>query len=233
MKWLARVKTGKPLSDHATKPTKPGFVGFVAPTDRGEEGFVGFVASLDRGFQKLPLSPGQAANDRAASPGRGVQPGDDVERSHAQARTRGGEAELTIPIPRPRARGAGPVDMPAPMTADEVDVFMARVERFTSRGLASSGSLWGSPSGARGVGGLAGVGLAVGWAERLADRLLLRDREGDDRQMCVECRHCAGGRSCGRTRAAGLGHHELGELAVRLQRCPAFTPAINTQGARP
>ncbi len=57
-----------------------------------------------------------------------------------------------------------------------------------------------------------------GRAESLADRLLVRDREGDDRRMCIECRHCTSGRSCGRARAAGLSHQELGELAVMLQR---------------
>ena len=130
-------------------------------------------------------------------------------------------------VPRGRTRGDSPHAsqaraqsgaVPAPMSTAEVDLFMARVERFTSRGLPGRG--------------LPGWGLP-GWAESLADRLLVRDREGDDRRMCIECRHCTSGRSCGRARAAGLSHQELGELAVMLQRCPTFAPAIRTEGARP
>jgi hypothetical protein len=34
MNWLARLKNEKALGTHATKATKPGFVGFVAPTPR-------------------------------------------------------------------------------------------------------------------------------------------------------------------------------------------------------
>lgn len=203
MKWLSRVKTGKPLSDHASKPRKPGSLGSLASLDRSDGGFLGSLALLDRGFQKLPLSPSQAANDQDGSPERGVRSG--VE---------GASTAPLRNVPRGRARdGLGLDDLPVPMSTVEIERFMARVERFTSRGLPGRG--------------------LPGWAENLADRLLVRDREGDDRRMCIECRHCTSGRSCGRARAAGLSHQELGALAVRLQRCPAFAPAISTQGARP
>lgn len=62
-------------------------------------------------------------------------------------------------------------------------------------------------------------------AESLAESLLIRDREADDRRMCVECAHLDLGR-CQRPQAAGV-HAHLGELATRLQRCPAFTERVN------
>ena len=69
--------------------------------------------------------------------------------------------------------------------------------------------------------------LRWGWAEsdaeRLAERLVLRDRETDDRVSCTECRHYRPGH-CGNYRRAGLYSSEVGrDLAGRLQRCPGFT----------
>ena len=71
--------------------------------------------------------------------------------------------------------------------------------------------------------------LRWGWpepeAEKLADRLVKRDREADPRVSCTDCRHYRPGR-CGDHRAAGLDSAELGtELAAMLQRCPGFQPA--------
>ena len=68
--------------------------------------------------------------------------------------------------------------------------------------------------------------LRWGWpepeAERLAERLVRRDRESDDRGACVECRHYRPGR-CGNHRTAGLYSSEVGrDLATLLQRCPGF-----------
>jgi len=62
-----------------------------------------------------------------------------------------------------------------------------------------------------------------GWtehdAELLAERLVRRDREGDARVSCTDCRHYRPGR-CGNHRAAGLAGVELGrDLAATLQRC--------------
>jgi hypothetical protein len=65
-------------------------------------------------------------------------------------------------------------------------------------------------------------------AHDLAERLTLRDRDGDDRVSCVECAHYRPGR-CGNHKQAALLSHELGcDLAVLLQRCPGFgTNAVN------
>lgn len=68
--------------------------------------------------------------------------------------------------------------------------------------------------------------LRWGWAaedaEKLAERLVRRDREQDERVNCTDCRHYRPGR-CGNHRRAGLHAPEVGrDLAALLQRCPGF-----------
>lgn len=68
--------------------------------------------------------------------------------------------------------------------------------------------------------------LRWGWsevdAERLAERLVIRDRERDDRVSCAECRHYRPGR-CGSHPAAGLNVSDVGrDLVAMLQWCPGF-----------
>jgi len=63
-----------------------------------------------------------------------------------------------------------------------------------------------------------------GWAEpdaeRLAERLVFRDREADPRVSCTDCNHYRPGR-CGNHKAALLSSAEIGrDLAGMLQRCP-------------
>ena len=68
--------------------------------------------------------------------------------------------------------------------------------------------------------------LRWGWpepdAEKLADRLVRRDREADPRVSCTDCRHYRPGR-CGNHRRAGLQAPDVGrDLAATLQQCPGF-----------
>jgi hypothetical protein len=59
-------------------------------------------------------------------------------------------------------------------------------------------------------------------ADDLAEHLTLRDRDGDELRLCLECQHYRPGR-CGNHRAAGLNSPELGrDLAAMLQRCRGF-----------
>ncbi|MCX8018432.1 MAG: hypothetical protein N2690_11115, partial [Rhodocyclaceae bacterium] len=64
-------------------------------------------------------------------------------------------------------------------------------------------------------------------AEALAERLLIRDREADDRRLCIECRNLAGGP--GRWRCTGGGSAPgsvPADMVVRLlQRCDGFEEA--------
>jgi hypothetical protein len=73
-----------------------------------------------------------------------------------------------------------------------------------------------------------------GWAEpeaeRLAERLVIRDRDQDARVSCTDCMHYRPGR-CGNHRRAGLHSADVGrDLAAMLQRCPGRQP-IQLEGA--
>lgn len=69
-------------------------------------------------------------------------------------------------------------------------------------------------------------GLAKQLAEELADALVTRDRQRDDRRLCLECSHLRGSDrswSCCHGHLAGLGtSHIPGEQVVQLQRCNGF-----------
>lgn len=72
-----------------------------------------------------------------------------------------------------------------------------------------------------------------GWleaeAEKLADRLVQRDRDIDDRVSCIDCTHYRPGR-CGNHRHAGLHARDVGrDLASLLQRCPGY---VQKEGMR-
>lgn len=87
------------------------------------------------------------------------------------------------------------------MNPSEVDTFTARLARFTDKG------------------------VAYAEAERLADKLVIRDREGDDRRLCLECIHLQGvGRwKCSNWRAADVARVGLApDMALMLQRCGGF-----------
>ena len=59
----------------------------------------------------------------------------------------------------------------------------------------------------------------------MADRLVIRDREQDDRRACLECAAYRPGR-CGNHQRAGLQAADVGRaLAELLQRCPGFQPS--------
>ena len=89
------------------------------------------------------------------------------------------------------------------MNTAEIDTFTQRLHQFTR------------------------YGLAEPEAESLADKLVMRDREADDRRLCLECLHLksGGGRwGCNQWQRAGLGSAGLpAELVRKLQRCDSFT----------
>lgn len=60
-------------------------------------------------------------------------------------------------------------------------------------------------------------------AERLADKLVIQDREGDDRRLCLECAHRW---KCGNWQAAEVSRVGLErDLVLMLQRCGGFYTA--------
>ena len=97
------------------------------------------------------------------------------------------------------------------MNTAEIDRFTARLARFTDRG------------------------VIQGDAESLADRLVIRDREQDDRAMCLECVHLHRAGRCGNWQRSGVAIRPRDafmpvELVRQLQRCDGFTHSIHFQG---
>ena len=88
------------------------------------------------------------------------------------------------------------------MNTGEIDVFTMRLARFTDKGLSLDDS------------------------EALADKLVLRDRESDDRRLCLECAYLsgrAGAMRCAQWQRAGLGAAGApAGLHLVLQRCDGF-----------
>lgn len=99
-----------------------------------------------------------------------------------------------------------PDDSSTAMAGSEIEIFTARLARFTAKGVIQDD------------------------AEQLADKLVMRDRESDDRRLCLECTHLAGYTgtwSCRnwqwsgvaiKARDAGL----PGDLVFLPQRCKGF-----------
>ena len=94
------------------------------------------------------------------------------------------------------------------MNTRMLDTYAVRLERFTGKGLIELD------------------------AETLADKLVLRDRDQDDRRVCLECKHFAGHGAgswrCGNWQAAGVALNSRdaklsADLVRQLQRCDGFT----------
>lgn len=92
------------------------------------------------------------------------------------------------------------------MNGGEIYTFTGRLHQFTRRGLAETE------------------------AESIADKLVIRDLESDDRRLCLECLHLKSGAGlgcCNQWRSAGLGAAGVpAELVRQLQRCDSFKEAI-------
>ena len=91
------------------------------------------------------------------------------------------------------------------MTGREIDAFTRRASQFNRRGMPSVN------------------------AEALAYKLVNRDREADDRRLCLECVHLSGQRGawrCSQWQRAGMGAAGIpAGLVLVLQRCDGFRNA--------
>ena len=116
---------------------------------------------------------------------------------------KGGDCDFQVaPLPGDAVAIAAPDLSTVAWTDDDIGRFITRRARLMRWG-------WSEPD-----------------AERLAERLVLRDRVGDDRASCAECQHHRPGR-CGNHRAAGLHSPEVGrDLVAMLQRCPGFGGSV-------
>lgn len=91
----------------------------------------------------------------------------------------------------------------AAMTGREIDTFTARLARFMGKGLNQHD------------------------AESLADRLVIRDREQDDRAACPECTHLQRGGRCDNWKQSGIAIRAQdsqlpADFLAALQRCDGF-----------
>lgn len=122
-------------------------------------------------------------------------------------KTGGESAAANDPTPDPD-RWAWPHS--TAMSGAEIDTFTARLVRFTDKGVNPTDG------------------------EALADKLLTRDRDSDDRRLCLECTHLGGygvtSWRCGNWQAATVAHRARdvqlpGDLVRLLQRCDGFNGA--------
>ncbi|WP_409054247.1 hypothetical protein [Variovorax sp. GrIS 2.14] len=84
------------------------------------------------------------------------------------------------------------------MTGAEIDRMVSRVERFVARG------------------------LNLIDATALADKLVIRDRDGDDHRLCLECDHLRPEGRCGVRTVADVPGGRLIDVLPILQRCNQF-----------
>ena len=194
MSWLERLKAGKTPEKDASKTTETLFVVSVAPT----------LAP----FQKNE-GPTAAANDTAPTP-TPTKAMVDIGTVRPP-----GLSPLLLAVAAGALPGSDPDAHCWPhstaMNGAEIDLFTARLHRFTDKG------------------------LTIADGESLADKLVVRDREADDRRFCMECRHLSGvGQTswrCGNWQAAGVAirsrdSHVPADLVLQLQRCHGFTPHL-------
>ena len=207
MKWLQRLKSGASPNTDATKATEPGFVGFVAPV----------LALLEK-----KEAQANAANDSAltlkkheTAPWRvTLAPGTSAAtaekfRAASLALDELIEGSNLATADTDPDRWCWPHG--AAMNTVEIDTFTARLARFTDKGMSLTD------------------------AEALADKMVVRDREGDDRRLCLECVHLSGfaptSWRCGNWQAAGIAirPHDTqlhADLVVQLKRCSGFMPNL-------
>ena len=87
------------------------------------------------------------------------------------------------------------------MNTGEIETFRGRLVLFAVRGLRSDD------------------------ADAIADKLVARDRDGDDRRLCLECSNLSvgAGKRCSAWRHAGIRSQAIPDgWPTRLQRCVAF-----------
>lgn len=204
----AEIEGYTPEND-ATKPTKPGFVGFVAP----------FLGEEQKNLPVQTLAGQKPTEAPADGDGQDWQALDQAYQAHhfacpqcsAAGQGRGKRCDTGLalwraysdaPMPTPPKRAAvSPAPPPRPahaqaLTAAEISTLLGRVHRFMGRG------------------------LDLHAAQALADRLALRDREDQGLRACPECQHGSGGK-CGAW-AIPAKTQPLGYSPDVLARCQRF-----------
>ncbi|NMM10942.1 MAG: hypothetical protein HHJ16_11815 [Polaromonas sp.] len=124
-------------------------------------------------------------------------------------------SEVSTQVASPAALFADPDRWAWPhsqaMTGREIDTLTARLARFTDKGISQIDG------------------------EALADKLVTRDRDADERRLCLECVHLAGHAGiwgCGNWQPAGVATRARDArlstaLVHQLQRCDGFKNLIH------
>lgn len=215
MKWLSRLKKSSTHAEtDATKATETLFVVSVAP----------ILAPMQK-FEGDPVP----ANDPTPTPAtvQAVPPADSasgevidigtVRPPGLSAKLLAASLALDAQIHAAGLLPGNDADRwcypdSTAMNGKEIDLFTARMARFIDKGLRQID------------------------AESLADKLVMRDREQDDRRVCLECNRLGGYGStswrCGNWQRAGVARQARdsqlpADLVLQLQRCAGLTHAFN------
>ncbi len=200
MTWLARLKkTAVGPDTYPAKPTKPGFGGFggTPPALSQNSGVTAQAANDPAHAQDFDR---EAFEERAAI----------MEYDGGLSRTEAERLALSsgkTNLKKPEIEAENPDRHSWPhttaMNTAEIDAFTRRLHLFTRHGLDYT------------------------QAETLADGLVARDRDQDDRRLCLECLHLrrgAGLWGCNQWKRAGLAAAGVpADLVKLLQRCEGFT----------
>ena len=226
MNWLARLKSEKAPGVHATKPTK-----LLQWGD--ETGFVGFVASPSAHYQKIEAikalasdpPPADPDGDREAFEERAAIMEFDGGLSRAEAEALAGYSKKSEVAPLKVANVAA--ESSAKPATDDAQA-KANDTHDPDRLCWPHSSAMNGQEISTFTGRLSWVtrkGMCLEDAESLADRLVIRDREGDDRRACLECAYFEGfaGCRCLNCSAAKVPSTQLADdFVVQLRRCPGF-----------
>ncbi|TXI99088.1 MAG: hypothetical protein E6Q31_07920 [Aquabacterium sp.] len=197
MTWLARLKKSAAAPEaDPEKPTKPGSGGFGGLPP-------GLLQKSGRHATAANDPPQVSTLDREAFDERAAI----IEFDGGISRIEAERLALSTNSASPRKPKADVRDRyswphTTAMNTAEIDAFTSRFHLLTRHGLDQP------------------------QAEELADGLVIRDRDSDDRRLCLECLHLRSGGSswaCNQWRTAGFTAADIpAEVVIRMQRCGAF-----------
>lgn len=221
MNWLARLKAENSSTTHATNATTTQNVAFVAPISEATPKTQADHAAALPKHASSPVQVTAKATNATNTPRVAFVAPPLPETAKAED-TSAAHPQVLMPQRQPSAPVEAPADADSvcwphskAMNTQEIDTFARRLEQFTHKG------------------------VSLPDAELLADQLVRRDREADDRRFCLECIHLRGdmGRwRCANGLVAGVTLYTANTplakaMTQQLQRCPGFASCASKKGA--